>query len=600
VVQTDKDKMAESANSSSVSVTPSFTANKFQQPAWYVQVNGTPVQDAVLEKVELGFGSDLSTCSFLLPKNPLTSTGNPVENDIVEAIVNDKVIFKGKIRVIIDHIGSDGLKISYTAFSNIIDLNKGTIWYGSFNSDNADYRLYRYNVPPILSIIGVSASGVPNMYPGEVNVTDQTQLTATESILNKVGNYKLYYDMVNQALSVYQLQTGGVNTRSFLPGKNIIRYDINKSTENVVDQVIVMGQYEQITSYRSVNAEPRISPSGRYELSFTLSGRNIRGIQVEGRTREKPNIEYDMSKKINKAMIAKYRGLDPANDSWLSALNNKTYRTENFPLSDKDSTQAHESAELYPHVISCKQNAIEWATVPTTVVQRGPDLIDVYISEVPKLWYPLFIKQDIPDSVFGISGGGSSEIQIVDGMDFTTGSMRVIITVDGIKPYVTVGSGSISRSITDSQYQIIANTITGYVNTATVIQAMQIRAQAEYNRLHYPVISGTISVLGDETIDLKQTILIEGLRLDILHVTHNFTNGFTTDVTITNERFIPSIILRPPQWYPQRNAENEKDRRKGLLIYTLESEAFKKDRLAKSEKKKNEELPNGGGHAVVK
>jgi hypothetical protein len=583
--------MAESIDSSSVSISPAFIANKFQQPAWHVQVNGTPVLDAVLERVELGFGSDLSTASFLLPKNPLTSTGNPVENDTVEVVVNDKVIFKGPIKVITDHIGSDGLKITYTAFSNIVDLNKRTIIYGAFNSDNADYRLYRYNVPPILSIIGVSASNVPNVFPGEVNVTDQTLLAATESILNKVGNYKLYYDMVNQALSVYNFQTGGINTRSFIPGKNIIKYDINKSSENVVDQVIVVGQNPQVTSTRSVShPHEGISPSGRYELSFTLSGRNIRGIQVEGLSREKPNIEYDMSKKINRAMITKYQG------SGSFGLSNPSFRTENFPLSNNDSTEANADAELLPHVVHHYETSTEWNQVPITTVQRGPDLVDVYITECPKIWKTFFLSANIPNSVFGLPNPETtSAIQVVDMQDFTVGAMRVTLTLDGDKPSVTVGSGSISRSITDSQYQIIANSTTGEFNSIRVLQEMQIRANAEYARLRYPKISGTISVLGDESIDLRQTILLEGLLLDIVHVSHSFTNGFTTDVTITNEKLVPSIILRPPQWYPARNAESEKERRKGLLIYTLESDAMKKDKQAKSEKKKNEVPPNGGG-----
>ena len=597
MAQTDEDKVSESTDSSQVSITPEFVANKFQQPAWHVRVNGEPVLEAVLERVDLGFGSDISSAAFLLPKNPLTSTGNPVANDIVEIVVNDKVIFRGPIKVIVDHIGGDGLKISYTAFSDIVDLNKNTVIYGAFNSgESSDYRRYRYNVPPILSIIGVNASGVPNVYPGEVNVTDQTQLAATESILNKVGNYKLYYDMVAQTLNVYELQTGGTNTRSFLPGKNIIKYDINKSTENIVDQVIVLGPPVQRTSQRPVGKPAiRISPSGRHELSFTLSGKNIRGIEVEGQTREKPNIEYDMSKKINRAMIRQYQGLGSF------GLSNPSFRTENFPMSDGDSTKANEDAELCPRVVHHYENFIEWTQVPITTVQRGPDLVDVYISECPKIWTTFFLSANIPNSVFGLPNPDqTSAIEIVDRQDFMVGTMRVTLTIDDAKPAISVGSGEISRSITDSQYQIITNHVTGENNSLRINQAMQIRADAEYARLHYPKISGTISVLGDETIDLRQTVLIEGLLLDIVHVTHNFTNGFTTDITITNERFVPSIILRPRQWMPPRNLENEKGKRQGLLIYTLESEVMKKDRQAKSEKKKNEELPNGGDYAVLK
>jgi hypothetical protein len=586
--------MAESANSLPVSITPFFVASKFQEPSWHVRVNGAIVPNAILDRVELGFGSDISSAAFFLPKNPITSSGNPVQDDIVEVLSNGKVIFKGPIRVISDHIGNDGLKISYTAFSDIVDLNKKTIINGAFNSDNADYRLYLYNLPPIFSILGIPCSP-PNVYPGEVNVTDQTLLAAGESLLNKVGNYKMYYDMVNQALSIYEFQTGGLNTRSFLPGKNIIKYDINKSIENTVDEVSVVGPPIQVTEQQAVyNPQLRIAPSGRYELAFTLSGRNIRNVTVEGQTRDKPNIEYDMSMKINRDMIAKYQGLfinDPM-----------TFRTENFPLSDSDSSEVDAGSQLLPKVVHHYENTTEWSQVPVTVEQHGRDLITIYISEVPKVWETFFTGADIPNSVFGLPNPDqTSYVEVVDMQDFMVGAMRVTFTVDGGKPIVSVGSGDVQRSITDSQYQITTDYVTGVNNSARILQAMQIRANAEYARLHYPRISGTITVLGDETIDLRQTVLIEGLLLDVVHVTHNFTNGYTTDVTLTNERFVPSIILRPPQWMPPRNLETEKEKRKGLLIYNVDCDiTLNKNNNAKNEKKNNEEPPNDNGFAILK
>jgi hypothetical protein len=594
--------MTESIDSSSVSISPAFIANKFQQPAWHVQVNGTPVLDAVLERVDLGFGSDLSSASFLLPKNPLTSTGNPVENDTVEVVVNNKVIFKGPIKVITDHIGSDGLKITYTAFSNIVELNNYTVIFGAFNSDSADYRQYRYNVPPILSIIGVNASNVPNMFPGEVNVTDQTLLAATESILNKVGNYKLYYDMVNQALSVYNFQTGGINTRSFIPGKNIISYDITKSSENVVDQIIVVGSPVQITSNRTFMPQVKLTESGQYELSQTLSGKNIRNVQVEGQQREKPQIKYDMSVKANKEMIyfyGAYGGLSQEEGEARKAQ----YELFN-PLVFRDSKQTNDFVELRPRIIDVLNNTMEWLPVPVSVEQRGPDLVKVTVSDCPKKWCTNYIGGNIPNTILGVTDTDplnpeSSYVELLDYYYWDPGACRATVTIDGAKPMVSQGYGKIVRTINDSQYAISANFITGENNQAQVLQAMQIRAKAEYDRLRYPKISGTITVLGDETIDLRQTILIEGLLLDIVHVTHSFTNGFTTDVTITNEKLVPSIILRPPQWYPTRNADTEKDRRRTLLIGVLESEVLRKNRVANSEKKMDEQPPNGGSYAVL-
>ena len=597
--------MTESANSLSVTITPTYVANKYDRPTWQVLVNGNVVPNAILEKVELGFGSDISSASFFLPKNPLTSIGDPAQDDIVEVIANGKTIFKGPIRVIVDHIGNDGLKISYTAFSDIVDLNRTSIIYGAFNSENADYNVYLYNLPPIFSILGINAIGVPNVYPGEVNVTDQTLLAASESLLNKVGNYKLYYDMINQTINVYELQTGGINTRSFLPGKNIIKYDINKSTENTVDQITVAGPWTQITKRLPVsNPAIRLSPSGRYEYSFTLTGKNIRNITVEGYTREQPKIIYDMSKKINKTMIKKYAGsthdITVVNDMTTSSFG--FYGLDDNPLLADDSTQANDAAVLRPSVISQYTGTEEWTQVPVSIVSRGSDEIIVYISEVPKMWEVFLIDAYIPNSVFGISPPDQNTfIQVVDIMDFTVGPMRVTFTVDASKPLVSVGSGPIDRIISDNQYQITKDQTTGISNAVTILQQMSIRANAEYARLHYPKISGNITILGDETVNLRQTVLIEGLLLDILHVSHNFTNGYTTDVTLTNERFVPNIILRPPLWMPPRNLENEKEKRKGLLVYNEESHILlQKNQQSTTEAKQTDTPPNGGDYSVLK
>lgn len=592
--------MSESANSSSVSIIPEFVAAKFQQPSWHVRVNSIIVPDAILEKVDLGFGSDISSASFFLPVNPLIPGSTPIQDDIVEIIVNNKTIFRGPIRVISDHIGNDGLKISYTAFSDIVDLNKTAIINGAFNSDNADYRDVFYNLPSIFSILRIPCNP-PNVYPGEVNVTDQTPLTAAESLLNKVGNYKLYYDMVNQILSIYEFQKGGLNTRSFLPGKNIINYDINKSIENTVGQVTVVGPPMQVTYQRSLASAQDmnilLSPSGRYELSFILSGRNIRDISVEGQTREKPDITYDMSRKINKAMIKKYQ-----NGGVISSIKAEIERVmADMALTAGDSTETNDDAKLSPRVVSHHTNFTDWNQVPTQVVPRSRDSVTVYISECPKIWTTYFINADIPNSVFGLPEPDvTSNIEIVDAQGFTVGAMRVTFTVDEGKPAVQTGSGGIQRTITDSQYQIVNNLVTGENNAPRILFSMQTRADAEYARLNYPKISGTITILGDETVDLRQTVLLEGLLLDIVHITHNFTNGHTTNVTLTNERFVPSFILRPLSRTNPSNLESEKEKRKGLLIYTVKSDILRQNRLAHSEKKKNEELPNGGDYTVLK
>lgn len=588
--------MSESGNSSQVSLTPTFSENKFSKPTWKVLINNIEVKDAILERVDIGYGSDLSTASFTLPRNPLLTNPVPQEFDDVEVIVNSKTIFKGFISVKSDHVGSDGLKISYTALSNIANLHDTTVLNGDFNTDpsgigSSDFPNALFTSKGILNIIGVHPTNTPNSYPGAVNITDKNLLEATESVLAKVGNYKLYYDMVLGSLDVYEFGSGGINTRSFIPGKNIINYSINKSTENLVDKIIVVGSRIQTTTRTPVSfPNIAVSPGGREELMFTLSGINIRDITVEGQTRQQPQIVYDQSIVANRKMLQPDLS-DSEINSEIEALLNAKFDTFNTSASN---SQVNNDLELRPKIKSVSTYTTEWTQIPITIVPHTntKNTVDVFISEIPKIWKHHTISGDPLKTTLGLSTTDPDEkthVEILDELFFDTGNIRVTYTSDGFKPTVIVGSGRIVRSITDSQYQIITNSVTGENNSGFITTSMQIRAQAEYARLHLPQITGTITVLGDETIDLRQTIFLENQKLDIIHVTHSFTNGYTTDVSLTNERFIPNIILRPPV---QRNYETEKDKRKGLLITLQDAEITKqKNQQTKSEKKKEDDPP---------
>lgn len=573
--------MSESSNSSSVSEAPEFSSVRFSNPTWSVAVNGSPVSDAILEKVEVGFGSDFSTASFTLPRSPETM-GNPVEGDSVDVIANGELIFRGKIRVKTDIWDRSGLKISYTATSDIITFNAGTIIDGAFNDENSDYPNLIFTALGLFNVLGIGASGVPNIYPGSVNVTDQSKLTAAESILSKIGNYKLYYDMPTGQLYVYQLGTGGINTRSFITGKNVLRYNINKSTENVVDSVIVVGPRAQSTVRQPVNnAVIGSDSSGRRLVTFTLSGLNVRDIQVEGLTREKPEIEFDAHTLVNRAMFVSTSG-----------------EISFIPTFDDDSTVQNDDFRPRPIILSQTSNTPEWQSVGVEIEYVNKNLAHVFVSEVPKIWYANTITGEVPNSSIGLGDDGNSTVTILDDYVYTVGSLRATYTVDGSKPTSTVGSGTIVRSITDSQYQITVNSVTGVNNTAFILGLMAVRAQAEYARTHLPQISGTITVKGDETIGLRHTILLDEDLLDVLHITHDFTSGFTTSVSLTNERLRTNAI--PPFIRgSQRTGDTERERRSRFRIEEVKADVFRnRNAQSGSDKKKDQEPPVTGPYAV--
>lgn len=599
--------MAESTNSSSVNNTPTYIVNKFSSPTWVVKVNGTPVSDAILQTVNLGFGSDISNAVFSLPRNPFIP-GNPVEGDSVEVIANGRSIFFGTIRVKLDHVGIDGLKITYTATSGVTTFNRPTLKKAAFNSSGSDFPLTQFTAKEIFSQLSINVNGVPNVYPGAVDVTDQTQLSAAESILAKLGNYKLYWN--GSELEVYTLGSGGVNQRSFILGKNIITANLTKSTENIVDEVTIVGAAREIT-VRQVILNPRIqmTSDGRKYFVILLTGENIRNIKVEGLTREQPNIIYDNHIFVNRAMLTgvvePITSIPPTEDE--DNLND-----------DTQSSTINDQFTLRPKIRNMETFNTDWTVISAGISSTPPPFSTktggfvgtfiaantafISLSELPKIWEAEIISGQVPNEVLGIEALGSQQVEILNKFKYTAGTVRVTYTVDGTKPEVTVGSGVIKRSISDSQFKIVINTVTGENTEVRVLADMQRRAQAEYDRTHLPEITGTIAVIGDETIDLRQAININGDILDILHITHNFTQGFTTEVTLTNEKFRGNFVASSTiQNIRTTHVDTENDKRRNNNLISQETEELKRrERQAETEAKRDNEPPTTGPYAVFR
>ena len=183
--------------------------------------------------------------------------------------------------------------------------------------------------------------------------------------------------------------------------------------------------------------------------------------------------------------------------------------------------------------------------IATTIAYDGKDSIVVSLSEIPKKWIGKTKAGDVDRSVVGVSGDGTLSIRILLDYEFRAGAIEVEFVRDEDPPIVTVGSGDVCRSITDGQYAIVINETIGFDNTSRILQEMQIRANAELARLEKPSKGGSITVIGDETIDLRSTVTAIGEKLEVSAITHSFVNGFRTSVSLTNEPFIQTLILPP-------------------------------------------------------
>jgi len=589
----------ESSDSNVASATPTLDENatRFTNPTYEVYINGVLWPTAILSSVELGFGSDLSTASFVIPVDPRGLV--PELNEPVLVYINSRLLFKGFISIKNDSIASNGLQINYVCHSNIIELTRETLYSTDVRSVNT-----MFNVPDttpenmailrnvasvndILTKLGIS--GGLNEYPGYVDITDQTPLAAAELVISRVGNYRLYHDMVKDETSVYQFGSNGTVIRNFQFAKNIVSYKIDESYTDVIKKVTVIGALTKSTTTLIVNPVGTIDADGRMIMSFQLSGTNIRDIQVVGTQKAKPKVNFDEEIQVT---LGDFEGAGEPSAEFSAAFADTSFK---WRTATGEVLNSSNYAALFPVVTDYSTYSPTRTALGAKVLYTDSDNATVFLNEIPKMWYGVFKKGNVKRATVGgklatfstqdnygnwstqdvFGNGGTMEVEILLYYDFYTGTIEVEYTEDSPPPIVSVGSGEPAKSVTDTQYEIINNatplSLSGWnnskfgsgmsngSNSTDIYGKMRARALAELAKAQIPPISGNVTVVGDETIDLRSAIKVKGQNLEISHVSHSFQNGYTTTVSLTNEPFVKNIIFAPVFYgSPKTNEKSSK------------------------------------------
>jgi len=559
----------ESGDSNLATATPTFddTISHFSNPVYVVTINGSSRSDAILQNVQLGFGSEFSTATFTLPVDP-RGGGQPELDAPVDITINGRLVFRGYITTRGNEIDlGNGLRIAYTCTTNLILLTKITKYSTTVKGYNTTYNIEsidpdnklhiknQANADIILNDLGVY--NCPSEYPGYVCFTDMTPLSAAELVLSRIGNYRVYQDMPSGTAYAYPFGSNGYNVREFQFTKNIIAYDIQKSNLDIVKTVKLIGSPKRCRVRKFVgDAKTGVDPDGRLGLSFGLSGQNIRDIQVFGWAREKPRVifddniqvglddfEFSSKSSIDNSFSMDTFKFDLYNNPSANTFNNSSAGTQ---MSADSRNQSSNDKKLYPAIKRIKKYDSKRQGMGAKIFYNGgPDNATVYLTEVPKLWYPRQRSGSVKRSALGLIGDDTIFVSILLDYGFAVGTIEVEYTYDEDPPVVTAGSGLPMKSITDSQYGIESDLTIGYDNETDILNRMNVRVNAELARLNKLNIGGTITIVGDETIDLRSSVRAEGQLLQISGILHDFTNGFTTTITLVNEPFFRNLVLLP-------------------------------------------------------
>jgi hypothetical protein len=489
----------------------------------------------------------------VIHKDP-DAAGFPQYDDSVDVVINGRTVLRGKIKGITSRISSSGLTKTFTVISDITKFQEKVVPIGkdhwNAERDREGRILDKKNANEILpELLGFVPSGTPGEFPGEVHVTDQTLLDAAETVLRRLGNYKVFFNQATGQLEAYRFGQGGDVTRQFIKGQNILEFSITENRQDVVDKLTLVGPPRVIRVEEVVGFPQELSliedETGASRRAFVLSKPNVRDIQVFGTQKAEPGLTFDEQIEV---IPEDFDNLLDA--TWPVPFILGGGFVENVGVGDAGMRRAIKIRGFTSPIT---------APINASIVYESPDKTTVFLSEFPLIRDHILHSGTVQNRKIGILPLDSATfVQVYLGTSVFFGGLKARYTHDGQKPIVTIGSGPVERTLTDTQYQILINTVPGesFSNETEVLQIMQQRAQAEFERLNRPRISGTITVIGDETIDLRSTVLVNGQKLDVVKVVHNFTNGFTSQVALTNEPFVATLVSAIPQ--PERRSRAER------------------------------------------
>lgn len=266
----------------------------------------------------------------------------------------------------------------------------------------------------------------------------------------------------------------------------------------------------------------REDSDGNFVISTTRAGRNIGNVRCEGYQAAPPQITYDGQRQ------ALPRHVGYSDGYWPPGIDEFTGE----PLEKED-------AGFRAAIVEMAEFEPDWKSIGADVEYFGRHLVTIFFSELPKVWFAETVEAEIPVV------GGFEFFQVLNQMTFERGAIRIFYDFELPPIQVTAGSGVVKRTITDTSYRPEFGS--GNTNIDKTTADMTTRANSELARLNHVQKSGSITVLGDETLDLRT--IVSGM--DVLSVTHRFTNGFTTVLQLTNEiainEIIPEIKIEIPQ-----------------------------------------------------
>jgi len=516
--------------------TPTFNMQHYTDTSFKIEIGGVEQTNAILNSVELVYGTAMSTADFYIVEDPRTVGLPEAIRQEVKVYINNRKVFTGILLSREDVYNSNSLRVNYIAVDT------------------------RYNEK--LNTVGENAPKPPEI-PDDIwnpmYVADLNYLEYREFSLKYKGNYRIYCDE-DGVIGEYQIGQP-ITQRTFEVGKHILEHNIKQDWSTPTAKVIIYSAETQYT-----RCEPWII-SGQTKR---LNAKGISNIQVFAKINHKPQVisyldSIEVLPEHVENVFGNYKFTTPS-ITWRESGETQTAyegRVQNADSNKSKVRWGDGGSEGRHPVIDFKHYFSTWQAVSSEVeYDEDGNGCCIKVSPTPKKWHSNIQSGNV--KFIASDGTNPSEtslyVSIWNEPYWATAAKKVVYTYLGERRSKKSGTGISTKTIHDNinpvDISIPSNVPYQYEsgnNFNTVDEYLQNRADIEATKLSSGINKGTMTVLGDATLNLRMHVN----GLEVIKVTHDFSSGaYVCHLDLTDEAFYPGLIMHISDELKQREEDN--------------------------------------------
>lgn len=545
--------------------TPTYSLDKYSTaPNYQLYLDDVLQSDIILDNIELVFSPGYCTANWHINTRPDT-VGLPSPNkQVVKIVLNSRRVFTGYLLKREGRWTASDISVHYTAQGKSWDYTwtTGSTRYKEYRLTDMDYATMNlpgngYGNRLLLLNLGLPVLGLPAGYlDTNIDTKDMTLLDIMNNIGQQAGRYKVHEDFYGN-VSFYN-EDLPLFTRTYTIGQNILSYTDIIDQSAALTGVAVYSAFEEHTISQSMESgfciknvldpdeesKPVVLPgdnwtqhqnwiahemfcvdqSGKYYKTGSIAAPGkIVNVQAYGKSNEKPEIESPVTYSVTEGESAEL-------EVFPDEVESNPYITKG--QWGNGGTEARKALSV------SREYKPTWKSIGITWEPWLGQTHAHFRVDVPIVYSPTIREASV--KVYGVDPGSKKvreftyNVSVLDEPIEWCGEIVLVITYEVASRITSSsGTGPIWRSYHEEGIKPFSQVVTGPFNInennfTAVSGYLNEKAKDYFNQYKSNVFQGQLTILGDETLDLRTCINGKFIQ----KIKHDFSQGFKTIVDL--------------------------------------------------------------------